>query len=194
MSVYTPLDPPWANGPEGGTPVNATRLGHMETGIEDVDDALDALTTTVGGHTTTLGTLDTRVDDLESADTALDGRLDTLEASQNVNPDYLSHGVTGLTETIDVSAARVHQLVLDDTPVVLTINGWPTAGVVGEVVVILVQDAGGGNDVTWPAGTLWAGGAAPTLTAAGDAIDIVRLFSVDAGTTIFGEVIGLDMS
>lgn len=32
---YTPQT--WADGPEGGTPLSATRLNHMESGIEDAD-------------------------------------------------------------------------------------------------------------------------------------------------------------
>lgn len=194
MSVYTPLDPVWANGPDGGTPMNATRLGHMEAGIEAVDDAVDALTTTVAGHTTTIGTHTSGIAALVSADTALDVRLDTIEANQQVNGDHIDHGATGLTETIDVAAGRVHTLLLDDTPVVLTITGWPATGTYGEVILVLTQDAGGSNLVTFPAAAKWPGGTDPVLTTAGNAIDIVKLWTVDGGTSIIGEVIGLNMS
>lgn len=38
---YTPQA--WANGVGGNTPVNAARLGHMEAGIEALDEALDTV-------------------------------------------------------------------------------------------------------------------------------------------------------
>ncbi len=193
MSVYTPLSPAWANGPGGNTPVNAERLGHMEGGIEAVDDAVDALTTTVGGHTTTIGTHTTQITALGNADTALDGRLDVLEASQEVSPDALAHGVTGATETIDVSAARVHTITLD-ADCTLTINAWPTSGIMGEVIIVATQDGTGGWEITWPAAVLWPGGTEPTLTATAAGVDLIRLWTINAGATIYGQVLGLDMS
>jgi hypothetical protein len=51
----------------------------------------------------------------------------------------------------------------------------------------LVQDAGGTNTVTWPATVKWASGTAPTLTAAGDAVDLIALHF--DGTNYYGSAV-----
>jgi hypothetical protein len=49
---------------------------------------------------------------------------------------------------------------------------------------------GGGSTITWPAGVLWAGGTAPTLTTTGT--DVVA-FWTDASDTVYGNVVALDV-
>ena len=49
----------------------------------------------------------------------------------------------------------------------------------------VIQDATGSRTVTWPASVKWAGGAAPTLTTAANAIDIVSFYY--DGTNYFGQ-------
>ena len=51
---------------------------------------------------------------------------------------------------------------------------------------------GGQGTLTWGTMVQWAGGSAPTLTAAGK--DLLRFYTIDEGTTWMGEVIGLDFS
>lgn len=58
------------------------------------------------------------------------------------------------------------------------------------ITMILRQDATGSRTVSWPSGTKWAAGAAPTLSTAANSIDIVSLFSVNGGTTWFGALCG----
>ena len=57
-----------------------------------------------------------------------------------------------------------------------------------EIIFILIQGGAGGFTVAWPSGTKWAGGAAPTLTVTAGSADIIRLLSVDRGTTWYGFV------
>jgi len=44
--------------------------------------------------------------------------------------------------------------------------------------------------ITWPAGTVWAGASAPTMTGTLNKHDFIRLISDDAGTTWFGFILG----
>ena len=69
----------------------------------------------------------------------------------------------------------------------------PPAGA-HRVLVEVVQPTSATATVTWPAGVTWAGGTPPTLTAVADAVDVIELVTVDAGTTWRGHVIGLDFS
>lgn len=68
----------------------------------------------------------------------------------------------------------------------LTISNWPASGTTGKVRLVIVSS--GAFTVAWPAGTKWAGGVAPTLTSSGT--DIVLLMTDNAGTTIYGSVVG----
>jgi len=54
----------------------------------------------------------------------------------------------------------------------------------GTYVIILKQDALGSLTVTWGGNYKWKGGTAPTLTAAGDAVDIITF--ITDGTNMYG--------
>ena len=71
----------------------------------------------------------------------------------------------------------------------LTVTAWPASGVTGKVRLLISNT--GGNTIAWPAATKWPNGAAPTLSASGK-VDIVLLMSDNAGTTIYGSVVGQD--
>ena len=51
---------------------------------------------------------------------------------------------------------------------------------------------GGQGTLTWGAEVEWAGGVAPTLTAAGK--DLLKFYSRDGGTTVMGWPVALDLS
>ena len=42
VNRYTPKSPPWADGPQGGTPILASELNRIEAGVESLDQGLDA--------------------------------------------------------------------------------------------------------------------------------------------------------
>lgn len=54
---------------------------------------------------------------------------------------------------------------------------------------VLILTNGGSQTQTWATGTKWPAGTAPTLTAAG--IDILVFETPDAGTTWYGNKVGL---
>jgi hypothetical protein len=64
----------------------------------------------------------------------------------------------------------------------------PVAGLTAAFVLELTN--GGSATVTWPAGTRWADGTAPTLTAAG--VDILGFYTRDGGTTWRGIFLAKD--
>jgi hypothetical protein len=54
------------------------------------------------------------------------------------------------------------------------------------------QDGTGGRTVTWPTSSVkWAGGAAPSLSTAANALDILVFETIDGGTTWYGSLVGL---
>jgi hypothetical protein len=60
----------------------------------------------------------------------------------------------------------------------VTLTMTAPSGIPGAAVTLmLIQDGTGGRTVSWPSNVKWAGGAAPTLTAAAGSIDIFRFYT-----------------
>lgn len=74
------------------------------------------------------------------------------------------------------------------TTTTFTVSNVPASGTVGAFVLELTN--GGAATVNWFSGVKWAGGTAPTLTAAG--VDILGFYTHDAGTTWRGLVLAKD--
>lgn len=70
-----------------------------------------------------------------------------------------------------------------------TVSNVPTSGTTASFILDLIN--GGSAVVTWWANVKWAGGTAPTLTAAGR--DVLGFFTYDNGTTWTGLVLGKDV-
>lgn len=97
-----------------------------------------------------------------------------------VGASLFSANATGAT-TVDAANGAVQILTLTGNATFTLAAVAPGAAVT--LTLILKQDATGGRTVTWPPTVDWGGGSAPTLSTAGDADDIVTLFTVDGGTT-----------
>jgi hypothetical protein len=89
-------------------------------------------------------------------------------------------GNSGSALTIDF-AHSINQKVTLTANCTFTFSN-PTAGTI--YLIKLVQDATGSRLVTWPASVKWVGAAAPTLTTAPSATDIVTLYY--DGTNYYG--------
>lgn len=105
---------------------------------------------------------------------------------------FLDHGNAGATETIDVTAAEVHQLTLDQN-VTLTISGAVASSgpddVSMDILIRFVQDATGSRTVTWPAAVDFGTGNDQPDTAA-NSLTLFVLHTVDGGTTWQGFQVG----
>jgi hypothetical protein len=71
----------------------------------------------------------------------------------------------------------------------LTVSNTPSSGTAASFILDLTN--GGSATVNFFANVKWAGGVAPTLTAAGR--DALGFYTYDAGTTWTGLVLGLDI-
>jgi hypothetical protein len=92
----------------------------------------------------------------------------------------------GCTDTISTS---YQNLILDQDIASLSIVGWPRFGVEAKLI-LQITNSGSFAIGSWPAGTLWVGGVAPTLTQGAGVKDIVVLTTPDGGQTIFGNIVG----
>ena len=66
----------------------------------------------------------------------------------------------------------------------------PSSGIAGTVTLIITN--GGAHTTTWHSSVKWPGDVAPTLTTSG--VDIVSFMTIDAGTTTYGFVGGINFS
>lgn len=99
-------------------------------------------------------------------------------------------GAGGGTRTVDIELGNVATLTVSTSANTLALTNPSPSGTSCSVTLYITN--GGSQTFNWPAGTIWQGGAAPTLTVAG--VDVVVMTTLDAGTTWFGFTAGLDMS
>lgn len=104
--------------------------------------------------------------------------------------------ITGLREKstavsasdIDLSAGNYFTKTISGATT-FTVSNVATSGDVAAFILVLTN--GGSDTVTFFSGVTWAGGTAPTLTAAG--VDVLGFFTIDGGTTWRGLVLALDI-
>lgn len=104
--------------------------------------------------------------------------------------------LTGLRETrvavaasaIDLASGNIFTKTISGATT-FTLSNVPASGT--SVSFILDLTNGGSAAVAWWSGVKWAGGAAPTLTAAGR--DVLGFFTHDGGTTWTGLLLGKDV-
>lgn len=99
----------------------------------------------------------------------------------------------GTAYTIDVSAASVHDVTLDDD-CTFTFSNPPPDGRAGAFTLVLRQDGTGGHSVAWPASVDWPGGSAPSLSTSASSVDVLTFITLDEGTTWLGMLAGAAFS
>ncbi len=96
----------------------------------------------------------------------------------------------GGTQDIDITAGNVVTATVDTSANTFTFSNPSATGKGCSFTLILTN--GASQTVNWPASVDWAGGTAPTLTAAG--VDILTFMTIDAGTIWYGFLAGAAMA
>ena len=110
----------------------------------------------------------TYIDSVELAKVIVSDAVQTFTAAQRGAVATLSETAT---IAVDLALSNNFTVTLTGTA---TAVGAPTNAVAGQSgSIFIVQDAGGGNTLGWNTAWKWAGGTAPTLSTAGDAVDRV---------------------
>lgn len=84
----------------------------------------------------------------------------------------VDNGNSGAAKTIDWNQGNKQKVVLSEN----TVLSFEYPFGVATVTLKVQQDVTGSRLVTWPATVLWSGGAVPTLTTTGNAIDIIAFY------------------
>lgn len=96
------------------------------------------------------------------------------------------------TTTLNLANGNVFNLTLvGNTTLAFT---GATNGKACSFTLYLKQDGTGNRTVTWPASRRWAGGTAPVLSTAANAVDIVVFESIDGGANWYGSLVGTSFS
>lgn len=127
-------------------------------------------------------------DSLQMADNVIE-RAEIKDYSETLATDTDS----GATHTIDITTGNHHSLTLTANCTLTFSNPSPT-GKACSFTLRVIQDGTGARLLTYPASVEWAGGSAPTLTTAANAVDFLTFLTYDAGTTWYGFPAGLDFS
>jgi len=113
-----------------------------------------------------------------------------------VRPNLKDYSETALATStkntsfnVDFTSGNVQSFTFVDDLTVSFTNP-PASGTAGTITLIITN--GGGNTTTWNAAVKWPGNNAPALTSSG--VDIVSFMTIDAGTTIYGFVGGINFS
>lgn len=99
------------------------------------------------------------------------------------------HKIAMAANDIDVSLGNYFTKTFTAGAVSLTLSNVPASGTVA--AGILEATNAGLATITYPSGSKWAGGTAPTLSSAGK--DILGWYTHDGGTTINWLVLGKDV-
>ncbi len=102
---------------------------------------------------------------------------------------------SGGTLELDMVNGNAFEVILGENITTLTLSNFPASGTSGIMTFIAIQDGTGSRVITWPAAVKWEQdtGLSPGQTDTANAVDIYALMTTDAGTTVYGFVLGLDM-
>jgi len=95
--------------------------------------------------------------------------------------------------TVDCETGNVFQSTLTENVTTLTLSNPPVSGTSYALTLKIIQDSTA-RTFAWPASVNWAGGTAPTLSAASGAVDIYTLYTTDGGTNWYGFIGGQEFS
>jgi hypothetical protein len=92
--------------------------------------------------------------------------------------------LTAGTLTLDLATGNYFAASLTESVTTVAFANVPAAGQFAPIEIEFAQDGTGGHTVTgWPAGVKWPGGTVPTITAAANAVDVIKGYTRDGGTT-----------
>lgn len=112
----------------------------------------------------------------------------TWSAYQTHSKAILEAKTAMAANDIDLQASNYFSKTISTTTT-LTVSNVPATGTAASFILDLTN--GGAATINWWTGVKWAGGTAPTLTAAGR--DVLGFFTHDGGTTWTGLLLGKDV-
>jgi len=106
-----------------------------------------------------------------------------------------AHGNTSGAVTVDYNDGHIHTFTLTGNVTSCTISNWPPSGQFGSMLFIITQGGTGSYTFAWSGNAVWGStGTVPTLSTGVGEVDRVAIDTIDAGTTEYHAVNGLDFA
>lgn len=162
----------------GPTAANYIQLAHDDTDVN-----------VTGANTTDINLGGITGDVIFGTDIDLD-----LADNDLIRPNFIDFSVAVNSVTasasptdIDYTAGSYVELGLTTlTDRTLTFSNLPASGTLATMRLRIAQDGTGSKTITWPAGIRWLSGVEPVLSTGANEVDVIDLWTSDAGTTWYG--------
>ena len=94
------------------------------------------------------------------------------------------------TVTLDLAQGNFFEFTLTEAVTGWTFSNLATSGTASSWIIKITQHASSAKTVAYPSAVKWAVGADHVMSTATGAIDIVSMFTIDGGTTIYANEVG----
>jgi len=94
------------------------------------------------------------------------------------------------TVTLDLAQGNFFEFTLTENVTGWTFSNLASSGTASSWIIKITQHASSAKTVAYPAGVKWAGGTDHVMSTATGSIDIVSMFTIDGGTTIYANIVG----
>ena len=94
------------------------------------------------------------------------------------------------TVTLNLAQGNFFEFTLTENVTGWTFQNPATSGTASSWIIKITQHASSAKEVAYPSAVKWAGGVDHVMSTATGAIDIVSMFTIDGGTTIYANEVG----
>lgn len=94
------------------------------------------------------------------------------------------------TVTLDLAQGNFFEFTLTQAVTGWTFSNLATSGTASSWIIKITQHASSAVAVAYPDAVKWAGGTDHVMSTATGSIDIVSMFTIDGGTTIYANIVG----
>ena len=94
------------------------------------------------------------------------------------------------TVTIDLAQGNFFEFTLTENVTGWTFSNLATSGTASSWIIKITQHASSAKTIAYPAAIKWAGGTDHVMSTATGSIDIVSMFTIDGGTTVYANIVG----
>ena len=94
------------------------------------------------------------------------------------------------TVTLDLAQGNFFEFTLTENVTGWTFSNLATSGTASSWIIKITQHASSAKTVAYPSAVKWAGGTDHVMSTATGSIDIVSMFTIDGGTTVYANIVG----
>ena len=94
------------------------------------------------------------------------------------------------TVTLDLAQGNFFEFTLTEAVTGWTFSNLATSGTASSWIIKITQHGSSAVTVAYPSAVKWSGGYDHVMSTATGSIDIVSMFTIDGGTTIYANIVG----